>query len=138
MILIQASSAARCSGMVAVPKIHPHKEETWMNFYTHQHKHYCGIDLHARAMYVCSLDQSGTNLVHKNLPTTSEAFLRLIAPYREDLVVGVECIFTWYWLADLCQQEGIAFVLGHALYMKAIHGGKAKNDKIDAHKIAVL
>jgi transposase len=53
-------------------------------------------------------------------------------------VVAVECIFTWYWLADLCAQEGIAFVLGHALYMKAIHGGKAKNDKIDAHKIAVL
>ena len=30
----------------------------------------------------------------------------------------------------------IPFVLGHALYMKAIHGGKAKNDKIDADKIA--
>src|SRR5206468_4903595 len=25
-----------------------------------------------------------------------------------------------------------------ALYMKAIHGGKAKNDKIDSQKIAVL
>ena len=109
-----------------------------MNFYTQQHKHYCGIDLHARAMYVCILDQNGTKRVHKNLPTTPQAFLRLIAPYREDLVVGVECMFTWYWLADLCSQEGIAFVLGHALYMKAIHGGKAKNDKIDAHKIAVL
>jgi len=109
-----------------------------MNFYTRQHKHYCGIDLHARAMYVCILDQQGTKLVHKNLPTTPEAFLRLIAPYREDLVVGVECMFTWYWLADLCAKEGMAFVLGHALYMKAIHGGKAKNDKIDAHKIAVL
>jgi transposase len=109
-----------------------------MKFYTQQHKHYCGIDLHAKAMYVCILDQSGTKLVHKNLPTTPEAFLRVIAPYREDLVVGVECMFTWYWLADLCAKEGIAFVLGHALYMKAIHGGKAKNDKIDAHKIAVL
>jgi transposase len=109
-----------------------------MNFYTQQHKHYCGIDLHARAMYVCILDQHGTKLVHKNLPTTAEAFLRLIAPYRADLVVGVECLFTWYWLADLCQKEGITFVLGHALYMKAIHGGKAKNDKIDAQKIAVL
>ena len=109
-----------------------------MNFYTQQHKHYCGIDLHAQAMYVCLLDQNGTKLVHKNLPTTPDAFLRVIAPYREDLVVGVECMFTWYWLADLCQKEGIAFVLGHALYMKAIHGGKAKNDKIDAHKIAVL
>jgi len=109
-----------------------------MNFYTQQHKQYCGIDLHARAMYVCILDQHGTKLVHKNLPTTPDAFLRVIAPYREDLVVAVECLFTWYWLADLCAKEGIAFVLGHALYMKAIHGGKAKNDKIDAHKIAVL
>jgi transposase len=90
------------------------------------------------SMYVCILDQSGTVLVHKNLPTTPEAFLRVIAPYREDVVGGVECMFTWYWLADLRQKEGIAFVLGHALYMKAIPGGKAKNDKIDAHKIAVL
>jgi transposase len=122
---------------MAVPKIHPHKE-AWMNFYTRQHKHYCGIDLHAKAMYVCILDEHGTKLVHKNLPTTPEAFLRVIAPYREDVVVGVECMFTWYWVADLCQKEGIAFVLGHALYMKAIHGGKAKNDKIDAQKSAVL
>jgi hypothetical protein len=47
-------------------------------------------------------------------------------------------MFTWYWLADVCAAEGIAFVLGHALAMKAIHGGKAKNDKIDSHKIASL
>jgi transposase len=114
------------------------QEDAWMNFYTQQHKHYCGIDLHAKAMYVCILDQAGTKLVHKNLPTTPEAFLRILAPYREEGVVGVECMFTWYWRADLCAKEGIAFVLGHALYMKAIHGGKAKNDKIDAHKIAVL
>ena len=67
-----------------------------------------------------------------------QPFLTAIAPYRDGLVVAVECIFTRYWLADLCAEEGIPFVLGHALYMKAIHGGKAKNDKIDAHKIAVL
>ena len=52
--------------------------------------------------------------------------------------MAVECVFTWYWLADLCAREGMPFVLGHALSMKAIHGGKAKNAKIDAHKIAVL
>jgi len=50
----------------------------------------------------------------------------IIATVSDDVVVAIECIFTWYWLADLCAQEGIAFVLGHALYMKAIHGGKAK------------
>ena len=51
-----------------------------MNFYTQQHKHYCGIDLHAKAMYVCILDQQGTKLVHKNLPTTPAAFLRAPCP----------------------------------------------------------
>jgi transposase len=109
-----------------------------MRFYTQSHKYYCGIDLHARSMYLCILDQAGNILIHRNLPTEPQAFLTVIAPYRDDVVVAVECIFTWYWLADLCAREGITFVLGHALYMKAIHGGKAKNDKIDAQKIAVL
>jgi len=109
-----------------------------MRFYNGQHRHWCGIDLHARTMYVCILDAEGQVLVHKNLRTTPEAFLEVIAPYREDLVVAVECIFTWYWLADLCAREGIDFVLGHALYMKAVHGGKAKNDRIDSLKIATL
>jgi hypothetical protein len=44
----------------------------------------------------------------------------------------------WYWLADLCAHEGMPFVLGYALDMKAIHGGKAKHDTIDAQKIAML
>ena len=109
-----------------------------MRFYTNQHKFYCGIDLHTRSMYVCILDSAGEVLVHRNLPATPAHFLSVLRPYRDDVVVAVECIFTWYWLADVCAAEGIPFVLGHALYMKAIHGGKAKNDKIDAHKIAVL
>jgi len=109
-----------------------------MQFYTKQHKSYCGIDLHARSMYVCVLNQDGDIVMHRNMKASPDTFLRTVAPYRDDLVVAVECVFTWYWLADLCAQEGIPFVLGHALYMKAIHGGKAKNDKIDSQKIAVL
>jgi hypothetical protein len=64
--------------------------------------------------------------------------LKVVAPYREDIVGAAECIFTRYWLANLCTQEGIPFVLGHALRMKTTHSGKAKNNTIDAHKIAVL
>jgi transposase len=109
-----------------------------MRFYTTQHPFYCGIDLHARSMYVCILDQRGEVLVHRNMQTTPEAFLHAIAPYRQGIVVAVECLFTWYWLADLWADEGVPFVLGHALSMKAIHGGKAKNDQIDSHKIAAL
>jgi transposase len=86
---------------------------------------------------LCVLNQEGEILRHRHMQAGPAPFLKAIAPYRDDLVVGVECMFTWSWLADLCAQEGIPCVLGHALYMKAIHGGKAKNEKIDAHKIAV-
>jgi transposase len=89
-------------------------------------------------MYVCIIDQAGKILVHKNLPTSQHALLRILEPFQSDVAVTVECIFTWYWIADLCQKENIPFILGHALYMKAIHGSKTKNDKIDSHKIAVL
>jgi transposase len=109
-----------------------------MRFYTKQHKASCGIDRHARSLYMCLLSQDGEIVLHRNMQTSPERFLKAIAPSREDLLVCVACIFTWYWLADLCARAGIPFVLGHALSMKAIHGGKAKNDKIDAQKIAVL
>lgn len=109
-----------------------------MNFYKQQHTHYCGIDLHARKMYVCILDQKGKVKIHQNIKTDAELFFELIFPFLDDVVVGVECVFCWYWLADLCAEHKIPFVLGHALYMKAIHGGKTKNDKIDSYKIASL
>lgn len=109
-----------------------------MRFYTEQHQHYCGIDLHTRTLYLCIQDQEGNVLLHKNLPCDRARFLEAIEPYRDDLVVASECIFNWYWLADLCAAEGIPFVLGHALYMRAIHGAKAKNDRIDSLKTVSL
>lgn len=109
-----------------------------MRFYQQQHRFYCGVDLHAKTMHVCVVNQAGETLVHRDIPAGPERFLALIRPYRDGLVVGCECMFAWYWLADLCQAEAIAFVLGHALYMKAIHGGKTKTDEIDSDKIAKL
>ena len=109
-----------------------------MRFFTDPHQNYCGIDLHARSMYLCVQNREGKVILHRNMQARPEPFLKAIEPFREDVVVGVECIFTWYWLADLCAEHKIPFILGHALYMKAIHGGKAKNDRIDSRKIAAL
>ena len=118
----------------------PHwlKRRDLRRFYTNQHPFYCGIDLHARSMYVCIVNHEGEILLHRHMKAAPEPFLKAVAPYRDCLVVAVECIFTWYWLADLCAAECISFVLGHALSMKAMHGGKATNDKIDSQKIAAL
>jgi len=109
-----------------------------MRFDNAPHQFYCGIDLHARTMYVCILHHDGERLIHRHMQAGPDPFLKTMAPSRADLVVCVACLFTWYWLADLCARDGMPCVLGHALSMQAIHGGKATNDTIDAQKIALL
>jgi len=51
-----------------------------MRFSTKQHPFSCGIDLHARTMYVCILDHHGEILLHRNMPARPETFLKAIAP----------------------------------------------------------
>ena len=108
-----------------------------MRFYTN-HTILLGIDLHARSMYVCIVSQDGEMLLHRNMQAAPAPFLKAVAPYRDGSCRGRR-VYLHLVLArrPLCS-EGIPFVLEHALYMKAIHGGKAKNDKIDSQKIAVL
>ena len=77
-----------------------------MRFYSQQRQFYCGIDLHARTMYLCILDREGNTVLHRDLKARPAPLLRMIGPYRESLVIGCECMFTWYWLADLCAEEG--------------------------------
>ena len=111
-----------------------------MNFYNRQHEFYCGIDLHANSMHVCVVNHGGEKRLHRNFNTKHvDRFLGAIAPFTtNDLVIGCESTFNWYWLADLCRERKLKFLLGHALYLKAIHGGKTKSDRIDSEKLAML
>jgi hypothetical protein len=108
-----------------------------MRFSTKVHEAYGGIDLHARSMEVCLVNRDSEMMLHRKMSTTPEVFRKAIAPSRQDLVVAVECLLTWYGLADLCVQEGLGCVLGDAQSMPAIHGGQAQHDRLDAQTIAV-
>ena len=99
---------------------------------------YAGVDLHARALFLVVLDRDGKTVFARNLPAAPEPFLHALAPFRGGLLVACECMHCWYWLADACREEKIAFVLGHALAMKAVHGCKTKCDRKDAEAIARL
>lgn len=101
-------------------------------------RYYCGIDLHSRTMYVCVMDPSGQILFHRNMKNDFAIFKKHVKSFLPDLAVGVESSGYYYWLADACREAGIDFHLGHALYMKAIHGSKTKNDRIDSRKITHL
>lgn len=110
-----------------------------MKPYVLKTKYACGVDLHSRQMYICIMDRDGNVFKHTNIKGNNlDFFLKLIEPYKSDLTVAVESTFNWYFLKDFCDLHNIEFVIGHALYMKHIHGGKAKNDRIDSRKIADL
>ena len=66
------------------------------SFYKQQHQYYCGGDLHARTLFLHILDSQGQTRFEKNLPANPQAFLDAVAPFRDGLVVGVECMFAWY------------------------------------------
>ena len=89
-------------------------------------------------MYLCILDCEGRTKLHQNLHTDAALLFDAVFPCLEVIVIGVECMFAWYWIADFCRDHMIPFVSGHAFYMKAIHGSKTKNDKLDSYKIAKL
>ena len=51
-----------------------------MRFYTQQHQFYRGIDLYARTMYVCIMNNEGKILKHKNMAATAENLIEVIEP----------------------------------------------------------
>ena len=67
-----------------------------MNFYNDTHPYYCGIDLHARLLYVCILDDKGNTCLHKEISASPLKLPALLEPYLGNIVVGVECMYCWY------------------------------------------
>ncbi len=79
-----------------------------MRFYQTQHPFYCGVDLHAKTMHVCIVNQTGTVLVHRNLPARGDCFLQVLTPFQaEGIAVAAECMFAWYWLAGVARMLAI-------------------------------
>ena len=109
-----------------------------MRYLTATAASYAGVDLHATSLHLCVLDQAGTVRLSRKLKAQPQPFLDALAPFRPDVLIGCECVHTWYWLADTCRDQNLRFELGHAWAMKAIHQSKTKSDAHDAEGIARL
>jgi hypothetical protein len=82
------------------------------------------------------LHHAGEVLVPHHCTASPETCLTVLAPYREERVVAVACLFPWSWLADWGKRAGMACVLGPALSMPASQGGTAQNARMDAQTSA--
>ena len=95
-----------------------------MNYAHINQRYFCGVDLHAKSMYLKIVDREGRMLYKRNMPSNFAQFKQILDPFLPDVAVGVESTFNYYWLYDGCVESGIPFYPGHAAYMKAIAGNK--------------
>ncbi len=53
----------------------------------------------------------------------------------DDLCVAVECMFTWYWVADFCEDSNITFPLGLPFlwFAKMSSGGPYLKKQLKRH-----
>jgi transposase len=97
-----------------------------------------GIDLHRRSIVICTVNDQGTVVSRARMNTTCDEIIAYFRQWGEPHQAVVECTSNWYWLCDLLHSEGVATVLAHAKYLKAISYAKVKTDAIDAHTLAQL
>jgi len=55
-------------------------------FLHNTHPYYCGIDLHAKTLYVCIIDQDGNTCLHKEIPANPGKLQALLEPYVGNVV----------------------------------------------------
>jgi transposase len=98
---------------------------------------YAGIDLHANNSYVAVIDESDEPVLARRLPNDLEVVLRLLEPYREELMgIAVESTFNWYWLVDGLEELGYAVHLVNTLAAQQYQGLKYTDDRTDARWLA--
>jgi hypothetical protein len=56
-----------------------------MRFSNQQHRYYCGIDLHARSMFIHILDAQGQTRFEQDRPACPNSFRSAVAPFRDGL-----------------------------------------------------
>ncbi|HZU17896.1 MAG TPA: transposase [Candidatus Dormibacteraeota bacterium] len=96
-----------------------------------------GVDLHRKSSQVAVIDNSGTVLSNRKVPTASDELLRIFGEWEPaDLEVAFEATFGWGWFADLLADAGIPAHMAHPLATKALVAGRVKNDKVDARTLA--
>jgi transposase len=99
---------------------------------------FAGCDLHVRSVHVVVKRLDGEVLFSRNLPRDRAIFLGAVAPFRHSLVVACESLHNWPWLACVCEDEGIPFVLADAYQTARTGRRREKNDQAAALHLATL
>ena len=92
-----------------------------------------GIDLHKGPVRLHVIDAAGTIVYQETITEHKRERMRAaLGRFGQDVTVGLESTYNWYWLVDLLEAESIPCQLGHARDIHAQRPGKHKSDPKDA------
>ena len=98
-----------------------------------------GIDPHRRRSDLVGVDNLGSVVWKRRIPSSPADFLRVFGELEPgSFEVAFEATYGWGWLADLLQDVGIPAHMSHPLATKAISSARVKNDTVDATTLAQL
>ena len=100
---------------------------------------YAGIDLHGNNLVLGIVDETHRRLLKRTLANDLGGLLKVLEPYREELVaVAVESTYNWYWLVDGLQEAGYGVQLVNPGAICQYEGLKHRSDEHEAFWIAHL
>jgi len=99
---------------------------------------YGGIDLHAKSLQACVIDEKGEAMKEKKIDNKLDQIIQFLRPFGKDIQIAIESTVNWYWLVDGLMDAGFNVKLAHPFGLKLITGAKVKTDRKDAYKLANL
>lgn len=102
-------------------------------------KLYCGIDLHARNLYLVILNGLLKVIFQRRFSNDLDLIVAALEPYREAIAgIAVESTFNWYWLVDGLMDQGYRLHLANTNKCQQYEGLKYAGDRHDARWLARL
>ena len=100
---------------------------------------YTAIDLHSNNSMTVIVDEMNKVIKKARLPGQLKAMLRLLEPFRDDIVgVVAESTYNWYWLVDGLMDHGYVLHLANTVAIQQYEGLKHGDDESDARWLANL
>lgn len=99
--------------------------------------YYCGIDLGKTSSHFCVVDASGAIIRRGKCKTVADTIAGRLRGLEEVQIV-LEASYKTFWLADQLETHGFDVVVCDPGRTKAIGAARIKNDRLDAHILAML
>jgi len=99
---------------------------------------YAGVDHHTKTSHITLINEKGTVIQKKSLPSDGQSVKEMLSEYGEPIKATLEASYNWGKMYDWLDDVADEVILAHPLKVRAIAEARIKNDKIDSATLAHL